>query len=143
MILLPLMLVSAGAGAFVAYSQYETIAAMMGHEVATEPEVEMIEYGEFMELSNIIVNPSGGDGRRLLMLSLGIETAEPAVLETLGAREIVVRDTIIRLMGRRTVEELAKIEDRDVIKDELKTALNGIIQEGEINRMYFTQYVLQ
>ncbi len=56
---------------------------------------------------------------------------------------MVVRDTIIKILGTRTVDELANIESRTALKDEIRLAVNGILTEGEINRMYFTQYVLQ
>ena len=142
LILLPLMLLSSGAGAWLAYAQYPALAEMTasGPEEATD---EPIEFGEFMELSNIIVNPADSDGRRLLMLSLGMETSDAAILESLTQREMVVRDTIIKILGQRTVDQLANIEERTLIKDQLRDAVNGIISEGEINRMYFTQYVLQ
>ncbi len=102
-----------------------------------------IQYGEFLELTDIIVNPADSNGRRLLMVSLGIESIEPTLLESITAREMVVRDTIIKILGRRTVEDLAAIEQRNVIKGELLQAVNGVLTEGQISRLYFTQYVLQ
>ena len=145
LILVPLMILSAVGGGFLAYSQYpmltEIAATINGGE--EEEEEEPLEFGEFMELSNIIVNPADSEGRRLLMLSVGMETAEPSILETVTAREMVVRDTIIKILGTRTVDELANIQERTALKDEIRLAVNGILSEGEINRMYFTQYVLQ
>ncbi len=152
MILLPVLLVSAGGGAYLAYANYPAIAEVahnlgLGEKGAEEEEAAAedagIQYGEFMELTDIIVNPANSEGRRLLMVSLGIESIDPALLESITAREMVVRDTIIKILGRRTVEELAAIEQRNIIKDELLHAVNGVVTEGEISRMYFTQYVLQ
>lgn len=145
LILVPLMVISAIGGGALAYSQYpmlaEIAATINGEE--EEEEEAPLEFGEFMELSNIIVNPADSEGRRLLMLSVGMETAEASLLETVTAREMVVRDTIIKILGTRTVDELANIEHRTALKDEIRLAVNGILSEGEINRMYFTQYVLQ
>ncbi|MFK7846914.1 MAG: flagellar basal body-associated protein FliL [Rhodothermales bacterium] len=146
LILVPLMILSAVGGGFLAYSQYPMfaeIAATINGSGDEEEEEAPIEFGEFMELTNIIVNPVDSEGRRLLMLSVGMETAESSVLESVTAREMVVRDTIIKILGTRTVDELADIESRTMLKDEIRLAVNGILSEGEINRMYFTQYVLQ
>jgi flagellar protein FliL len=151
MILLPVLLVSAGGGAFLAYAKYPAIAEMAHNfsgakedeeEVATEEEAGS-PYGEFMELKDIIVNPADSNGRRLLMVSLGLETEIPTLLESITAREMVVRDTIINILGRRTVEDLAAIEQRNAIKDELLQAVNSVLAEGQISQLYFTQYVLQ
>jgi flagellar FliL protein len=139
------MLVSAGGGAWLAYAQYPSLAQFAFRMSGPEEESAdtPVEFGEFMELANIIVNPADSDGRRLLMLSLGLETNEPSTLESITQREMVVRDTVIKILGQRTVDELADIEERTVIKDQLREAINGILSEGEIKRMYFTQYVLQ
>ena len=144
-ILLPVILLSSVLGGFLAYSQYPTLAKIAGviNGEEEEEEEEPLAFGEFMELSNIIVNPADSDGRRLLMISLGMETAEGSILESITEREMVVRDTIIKILGTRTVEELANIEQRTLIKNQLRTAVNGVLTEGEIDRMYFTQYVLQ
>ena len=145
-ILLPVVLVSSVLGGVVAYTQYPTLAKIAGVIGGDEEEEENeppLEFGEFMELSNIVVNPANSDGRRLLMVSLGMETNESSALESIAEREMVVRDTIIKILGTRTVEELANIEHRTQIKDQLRQAVNGVLDEGEINRMYFTQYVLQ
>ena len=45
--------------------------------------------------------------------------------------------------SERTVQELAEIAFRDGIKAELIERINGILEEGPIDRLYFTQYVLQ
>ena len=144
-ILLPVMLISAGIGSWLAYSQYPALAELAYNtfDKGEGEDYEPIEFGEFMELSNIVVNPSDSEGRRLLMVSLGLETEKSSILESVVEREMVVRDTIIKILGRRTTDELSSIDERNMIKDELRHAVNGIVSDGEINRLYFTQYVLQ
>ena len=76
------------------------------------------------------------------MVSLGLETNEGSILESVTEREMVVRDTIIKILGNRTVDELASIDERTTLKSEIRHAVNSIVAEdGEINRLYFTQYV--
>lgn len=147
--LLPIILLPLGGGAFLAYSYYEDIATIsnairrdFGKEQPKEAGNQPIEYGEFTQLENLVVNPAASDGR-FLMVSLGLEFNEPKVTEEIAARDVVIRDSILRLLSKRTVPELSDIALRDTIKDELRESLNGILEEGDINRLYFTQYVLQ
>ena len=143
LILIPAMLISGGLGGWLSYTQYPMIAEML-YSGPEEEAAEPLEFGEFMELSNIVVNPYDSNGRRLLMVSLGLETSEGSILESVTEREMVVRDTIIKILGNRTVDQLASIEERTSLKTEIRDAVNGIVSEdGEINRLYFTQYVLQ
>ncbi len=147
LILLPLLLVGIAGGGWVAFSYYPKLAqaaeALVGDDNQTAPDkAEPIEYGQFKELQGLIINPTNTEGR-FLMVNIGLETAEPGVLEELNQKEIVVRDTILRLMSERSIAELSDISRRDSIKQGLIEALNTIIQNGQIDRIYFTQYVLQ
>jgi flagellar protein FliL len=140
-ILIPLM-----AGGTVAYIQFEPLAAMLGLEIGTEhaeEEEEPITYGEFAQIEGMIINPADSGGKRYLLISVGLESHSPAALEELGAKEVVVRDTILKVLGVRTVNELADVALRNQIKDEIRHAVNDVLGEGKIDRMYFTQYVLQ
>lgn len=148
LILLPVLLIGLAGGGWIAFSYYPELAraAEILHPTAPEEEdsgtPEPIEYGQFKELQGLIINPTNSDGR-FLMLNIGLETAEPAVLEELDQKDIVVKDTILRLMSERTVQELGDITRRDTLKQVLIDALNGILNNGKIDRIYFTQYVIQ
>lgn len=155
LLILPLALFSMGAGGFVTFSQYPIVSRVVSatggsehaeEEAAHEEEAEGHEplaYGFFHQIDGVIVNPAASGGSRYLMLNIGMEAAEEATLEALKGREIVVRDTIIKLLSMRTVEELAAIEVRNVLKDEVRAAVNGVMGQEKIDRIYFTQYVLQ
>lgn len=144
LMILPLALLAMVAGGFVTFSQYPTVSRVMHRPPAPETEAEApIEYGFFHQFDGVTINPAGTGGARYLMLNIGMEAAKEATLEELKSREIVVRDTIIKLLSQRTVEELAVVEARTGLKDEVRDAVNGILRKGQIDRVYFTQYVLQ
>ena len=150
LLLLPFLLLPAAGGAWLAFTQYARLdqvaeAAGLNAEPAEEEgeEESAIEYGQFTEIQNLIINPAGSDGRRYLMVNVGLETGEPKVLTELGEKDVVVRDAIIKLLGSRRVEELADIDLRGELKEELCDTVNAMLREGSVSRMYFTQYVLQ
>ena len=144
MILIPLILLGAGGGGVVAYSQYTSIATMGYEAPATEgEEEEPIDYGEFMEMESLIINPAGTDGTRYLMIKIGLESKKAKALEEVKEKAIVLRDAILRDLSARTVDELGAIEQRNQIKEDLREVINGILEKGEVTRLYFTQYVLQ
>ncbi len=103
-----------------------------------------VEYGEFHEVQGIIVNPAGSGGRRFLMVNVAFESADAHALEELKAKEVVVRDAIVALLGRHTAEELGRGTMREALKDSLRTHVNTVLgPAGHVERLYFTQYVLQ
>jgi flagellar basal body-associated protein FliL len=47
------------------------------------------------------------------------------------------------MLGEFTVPELSDIDRRAFLKDTLLSSVNEVLKDGEVRRLYFTQYVLQ
>jgi flagellar FliL protein len=144
------VVVPAVLGAWVAVNQQASLAAVLGGPeagveapVEEEPEADPMQYGEFLELQGLIVNPAGTEGLRYLMVHVGFESEETKALEELTAKEIAVRDAVIKILSAKTVPQLSDIGRRDSLKVEIRDTVNGMLRDGQIDRLYFTQYVLQ
>lgn len=146
-VVLAAVLVALVGGAGVAFSQFgaidRTAQALFGPAGEAEEDDAPIEYGEFMQIDGLVVNPAETGGSRYLMVSLGLEAADAAVLEEVGLKDVVVRDAIIGHLSGKTVETLSDISTREGMKEEIRALINGILAEGEIDRLYFTQFMLQ
>ena len=146
---LPIMLLPAAGGAYLAYSQFPMLAeaaASIGINFGLVEEAEEdkpIEYGQFTTLNDVMLNPADSGGKRFLVVSLGLETRTSDVIAELEQKDIVVRDAVLRLLSAYTSEELSSIELRSRLKDEILAELNRVLQKGDIDRLYFTQYLLQ
>lgn len=101
------------------------------------------EFGTFGELKNVVVNPAGTNGGRYLMVSLGLEADSQAPLEEVEEKEVVIRDVAIKYLSSKRPSELADPEEREVIKVRLQEKINEMLSKGQVNQLYFTQYVLQ
>ncbi len=146
--MVPVALVMAAVGGWLAYSQYPAVNAA-ANQVETlfvsadTAEAEANDYGSFYEIKGLIVNPASSEGARYLMVDVGLESSKSEVISDLESKEVVVRDRIIRLLAERTSTELSDISQRDSIKTELLHSINDVLQEGAVDQLYFTQYVLQ
>jgi flagellar FliL protein len=136
LLFLPVVALLLGGGG--GYYQYQKATALPEEEAAEAP----VEYGAFTSLPGFIVNPAGSGGRRYLMVDLALEAADEATIEEITSREVVLRDAVVAILAAQTVEELASIADRTALKDSIQSRVNEIL-EGEVSRLYFTQYVLQ
>ncbi|CAM3323137.1 flagellar basal body-associated FliL family protein [Rhodothermus bifroesti] len=135
-----------GVGAWVSYFYYPTLLQAAAWFSGTNPdkkEEKPIQYGQFTELQGFIVNPAGTNGTRYLMVNIGLESNKADVLEEVKEKEVVIRDIVLKLLSQRTVEELADIQLRTPIKEALRDTINSVLRKGKIDRLYFTQYVLQ
>ena len=139
------------AGGWVAYAQYEKLAAaarVMGLMDKAPPKEEEkktvpLGQGKLTEFKGIIVNPAGTNGERYLLVNIGMETQKDEVLEEISAKEIVIRDAVLRYLSQLTLEQLADIDQRDAIKEDLKNTVNNLLEKGKVDHVYFTQYVIQ
>ena len=77
------------------------------------------------------------------MVKIGLESDKAKALAEVTEKDVVVRDAILRNLSARRVDELGAIALRDQLKEDLREAINGVLEDGEITRLYFTQYVLQ
>lgn len=148
MMLIPIILFPAAIGSWLAFDQYESLsllAARTTMRFASDDSgsESSREYGEFIKLEGMIVNPSGSDGKRFLMIDIGVESQSAAALAELQQNEIVVRDTLLKVLSSRTVEELSSVDRRSELKNDLRGALNAVLKRGTIDYLYFTQFVLQ
>lgn len=141
-VLFAVALIGGGAGGFFMYDKL--VAMATGTDLSVlEPQTETVEYGAFHEMQGLIVNPAASGGKRYLMVSMALEVANDGVVEQLKEKEIVVHDGTLQILGRHTAEELADISVREQLKEELLAAVNEVVGEGQVSRLYFTQYVLQ
>ena len=94
-------------------------------------------------IPNIIVNPSGSGGNRLLLLDVALRLdVEHAVVELTG-RDAEVRDAVIHLLGAKSVSELAEISTRDALKTEMMEVVSELLSTGHVTAIFFPRYVIQ
>lgn len=99
--------------------------------------------GVIYELENLVVNPASSQGTRFLVATLAIEVDGAVTAAELERREAQARDAVLRVLGSKTVAQLADISARDSLKVELLEVLSGVVRVGEMRRLYLPQFVIQ
>jgi flagellar FliL protein len=94
-------------------------------------------------IEDLVVNPSGSEGTRYLCTTVALESIEPGVTDEITLREAQVRDVLIEILGKRSVEELATLDTRDQIREEIKVGVNMLLSTGSVVGVYFSNFVLQ
>ncbi len=103
-----------------------------------------VELGKFIfPVDDIIVNPAGTDGKRLLLTSLGIDLRAANMMEELKTREALVKDVIISTLSSKNVDQLNNTDYRDTLKTEIAGQLTKLIPNVGINTVYFSKYIIQ
>ncbi len=79
-----------------------------------------VELGKHIFLiEDIIVNPAGSDGERLILTSMGFDTKDEESQKELKAKEVVVKDVIITTFSSKTWVQLNKSSFKDSLKNRI------------------------
>ena len=118
-------------------------AEAASHDSALAADKKAGDPGVMHVIENLVLNPAGTGGTRFLMVSVAIETRNAATNEEMNNRDAEVRDLTLRLLGGKTVEQLADVTQRDALRQELKNRLGKLFEPGAIRQIYFPQFVIQ
>jgi flagellar FliL protein len=95
-------------------------------------------------LDNLVLNPSGSNATRFLMAAVAVEVKDEKVKEEMTGRDAELRDAALRILGVRTVEQLADMTLREGLKKELVDSLTArLASKTAVKRIYFPQFVIQ
>ncbi len=93
-------------------------------------------------LKDIIVNPAGTNGQRLLLVSIGLGVPDKEEMSKLKEEDVVLRDVIISTLASKDLTELTDVSTRDSLKIELAKKIDNILPENKIQKVYFSKYVI-
>lgn len=118
-------------------------AAEVKEEVVEEPPAAEPTKMEVVMLDEFVVNPAETAGRRYLAVKIGLETTviEPGTL--FESKAPLIRDAVISLLASKHFEQLANVQYRDTLKEEVKNIVNEQFADDPVSRVLFTGYVLQ
>ena len=101
------------------------------------------ERGPMFKIDNLIVNPAGSQGSRFLMVSVAVETSDAKLEEELRAREPQIRDVVISMLERQSMESLSQPGIRDTLKIQLSDTISVIAGTRSKLKVFLPQFVIQ
>ncbi|MFZ1290318.1 MAG: flagellar basal body-associated FliL family protein [Melioribacteraceae bacterium] len=97
---------------------------------------------QIFSIEDLIINPAGTSGQRLLLLSVGFGVANEEKATLLKDNEIVIKDMILNSMSQKSLSELSRVELKDSLKIEIANQVNKLLPKANIKNVYFSKYVL-
>lgn len=136
-----ILLIGAGVGAFL---------SLGGEDEKISPEQEQAELeklakqvGPMVSIDTFIVNIIDDEESRYLKASITIEVNTPETAMEVSERMPQIKDAILLLVGNKTFSELQDLQGKIQLRAELINRLNGILLNGKVKRIYFTDFVVQ
>jgi len=128
-----------GVGGFFGWKWYA--ARKVASETTQKPEEMSIVY----PLKSFIVNLADkkGVGKRYLKVTMEIEVAGDEQKALVNHKVAQLRDTILLMLSSRTIEEITSMEAKLELKQMLLARMNRAVGKDVIQRIYFTEFVVQ
>jgi len=122
-------------------STTKTTAASVKKNVEKVDESENANF--IYSIEDIVVNPAETDGKRLLLLSLGITVKSEDEKTEIKNKEILVKDAIISTISSKNLFQLNSAGYKDSLKIELTQRIRRIFPRVHLNQVYFSKFILQ
>lgn len=120
-------------------------------ETADEEQVaeQEVTIGPIYKLDTMIVNLADQGGKRYLRITMELELKPNEnieindVIKELENRMPQLRDTILMILPSKQYAEIATTPGKIALRDEIMAQLNAFLKKGQINTIYFTEFVVQ
>jgi flagellar FliL protein len=94
-------------------------------------------------VENLVLNPAGSNGTRFLMVSATFELKDSGIENQMKEHDAEVRDHILSILGKKTVDELTDIAQREQIKKDVLESVGALFEKGAVKKVFFGQFVIQ
>ncbi len=106
---------------------------------AVEPSIDEIVEAT-VEIPEITTNLAD---KRVVRLSLKIQTTSKDAAAELTKRVFQVQNIAIQELSEMEQKDLEGKQGKQIFQKSLKTRLNELMQEGEVQEVYFTSFITQ
>ncbi len=113
-----------------------------GVDVAEASVPDLLPSSEVLSLGQFTVNLRDSAGGRLLQMEQSVECKGDAA-KLVPEREAQLRDAILMLASDYSFLELDGAQGRMRLRDEIHRRINRVLAPAEVDRVYFTSFVVQ
>jgi flagellar FliL protein len=99
--------------------------------------------GPLFSLDTFIVNLADQERSRYLRVTMDLEMAESADADKISKRLSQVRDSILMILPSKHFEEIASMEGKIALRDEIIAKINGLFNRQVVTNIFFTEFVVQ
>lgn|GEM_PF-907019 len=122
----------------------------MSHKGKAAPKKEHVETTQWA-LGEFLVNLADPGDPRYLKVDMVLEVAAHGKKSGGGGHggvavnpeEAKAKDTVIRVLSKRRMDDLLTDKGKEALKAELKSALNNALAESDVVSVYFTSFAMQ
>lgn len=94
-------------------------------------------------LNKLLVNVAGTMGARYLLVSVAVVGAGTDFKAKIDEHDAQLRDAASGVLGSKTLADLEKPGERNLIRTELISSFNGILGDSAVSDIYLPEFAIQ
>ncbi len=106
-------------------------------------QVQASTLGPLFSLDTFIVNLADQARNRYLRVTMDLELIEAMDAAKLTERLPQVRDSILMILPSKRFEDIASMEGKTALRDEIIAKLNSLYPKKVVSNIFFTEFVVQ
>ena len=107
------------------------------------PQAQAAAPGPLFSLETFIVNLADQERSRYLRVTMDLELAKSTDAAVINDRLSQVRDSILMILPSRQFGEIASMEGKIALRDEIIARLNSLLNKKVVTNIFFTEFVVQ
>lgn len=111
------------------------------HEEQAKEKLDKDFVGKLVPLETFLVNLAGSRGRKLAKVNMELEVSNGEVQEEIDKLKPKIRDIIIIIVSSKTYAQISTKEGKDQLRDEIRDQVNLFLTKGQIQKVYFTEFI--
>ena len=132
-----------GAGFFILWNKISQIPQTPPETGEIPLEEEENAMGPLYTLDTMIVNLADHGGKRYLRVTMALELSDPEAETTIESRLPQIRDAILMILPAKNYDDISTTEGKIALRNEVMENINGLMTKGQVNNIYFTEFVVQ
>jgi len=94
-------------------------------------------------LNKLLVNVGGTMGSRYLLFSISAVSTDPNFQQKMTDNDAALKDMACSALSVKTLADLEKPDERNLIRTELLNGMNNILGSNEVQELYLTEFGIQ
>ena len=132
------------AGFFMMWNKLSALNTVGNTAVAAQNgQAQTATLGPLFPLDTFIVNLADAGRSRYLRVTMDLELALAADAAQLTKKLPQVRDSILMILPSKQFDEIASMEGKIALRDEIIAKLNSLFARNIVTNIFFTEFVVQ
>ncbi len=102
-----------------------------------------VHSGHIYKMDHFVVNLNDENAMRYLKIKVEIESNQENRNEEYAKRLPQLRDTTLTILSGKNHREIMSAEGKKNLKKELKEGFNKVLKDFKVQKIYFTEFIIQ